>query len=78
MFGMSKRKSDKWFIKVRGSYLPNNWKGWLTYIPYAAYVLGIVVYVTMNNFDRLLAVFLVVPNWVAALAVMTWLARSKS
>ena len=45
----SKRHRNKWFIKVRGSYLPNNGKGWLTYIPYLAYLVGVLVFVLQND-----------------------------
>jgi len=75
---MKKHNHDVWFRKVRGSYLPCSWQGWLLYIPYTAYILGIVAYVTAHDYDKLLSVFLVVPNWVAALAVMTWIAKAKS
>lgn len=73
-----KHKSSAWFIKVRGSYLPCSWQGWSLYAIYAAYILGIVAYVVANNYDKLQAVFWVFPNWVAALVVMTWIAKAKS
>ena len=73
-----KKRNDAWFIKLRGSYLPCSWQGWALYAIYAAYILGIVAYVTVNHYDRLQAVFWVFPNWVAALVVMTWIAKAKS
>lgn len=73
-----KTKSQKWFRKVRGSYLPCSWQGGLLYAVYTAYILGVVAYVVANNYDKLQAVFWVFPNWVAALAVMTWIAQRKS
>ena len=76
---MNKHKqNNKWFIKLRGSYLPCSWQGWSLYAVYTAYVLAVVAYVVVNNYDRLQAVFWVFPNWVAALIVMTWIAQRKS
>lgn len=35
-----KNSKKKWFIKLRGSYLPDNLQGWLTYIPFVLLVAG--------------------------------------
>ncbi len=75
---MNKHKQNKWFIKVRGSYLPNSWQGWLTYIPYTVYVAAVLIYVIMHNTDLWQAAFVLIPNWIAALAIMTWVAKAKS
>lgn len=81
---MAKRKQKRtgrkgaWFTPLRGSYIPVSWQGWLTYIPFTAYLLysWFVAFAnTDNNFE---AVLWIVPNWVAATAVMTWLARATS
>jgi hypothetical protein len=74
----SSKKSSKWFIRIRGSYLPNNSRGWLTYLPYTLYLVGVLVYVYAKHYDTLLSVFIVVPNWVAAAAVMNWVAANHS
>lgn len=71
-------KKQTWFRPVRGSYLPNSWQGWLTYIPFAAYLAYswlVAFWYTGNN---LKAVLWIVPNWVAAAVVMTWVARRTS
>ncbi len=73
---MSKRKA--WYIKKRGSYLPNVWQGWLLYIPYVAYLVGVLVYVNVRNDTFWSAVFTAVPNLVVASVIMTWFARTKS
>lgn len=65
------------FVPVRDSYLPNNWLGWLTYLPFLAYLAFSLVYSWRNNTWEQ-AVLLIVPNWVAAAAVMTWIARRTS
>lgn len=73
-----KSKKDKWFIPVRGSYLPNNWKGWLTYLPFVAYLVFAVVFAWQATDNNAQAVLLVIPNWIAATAIMTWLAKKTS
>lgn len=73
-----KTKKDRWFIPVRGSYLPNNWKGWLTYLPFVAYLVYAVVFAAQYSDNNSQAVLLIVPNWIAATAVMTWLAKRTS
>ncbi|HUD10478.1 MAG TPA: hypothetical protein VMR28_02275 [Candidatus Saccharimonadales bacterium] len=75
------KKSAKhpiWFRKVRGSYLPANRQGWLTYIPYLAYLIGVLVFVLHGNYSFWLAVFIAVPNWVAASAILSWIAARRS
>ena len=73
-----KTKRKAWFIKVRGSYLPNNTAGWLTYIPYTAYLIGALVYVVSKHYDVWISLFILVPNWVAAAAVMHFVAAHTS
>lgn len=71
-------KTKKWFIKVRGSYLPASWQGWLTYIPYLAYNIGVLVFAIRRKDSVWLALFTVLPNWIAAAVTLTWVARRKS
>lgn len=71
-------KKDKWFKPVRGSYLPNNWKGWLTYLPFVAYLAFSVVFAWQYASNNGQAVLLIVPNWIAATAVITWVAKRTS
>ncbi|GAC1391693.1 MAG: hypothetical protein NVSMB46_05150 [Candidatus Saccharimonadales bacterium] len=67
-----------WFIVTRGSYLPCSLSGWLTYIPYTVYILGVLVYVFVHHEYIYRGLFIVVPNWVAAAAVMNYVASRKS
>jgi branched-subunit amino acid transport protein len=73
-----KSKKDKWFIPVRGSYLPNNWRGWLTYLPFTAYLVFSLIVGWQETNSHSLAVLYVVPNWVAAAAIMTLVAKRTS
>jgi hypothetical protein len=74
----SSKRNKQWFVKVRGSYLPNNWAGGLTYIPYLAYIIGVLVYVVGKGYDVWTSMFVLLPNWVAAVAIMNWIAARKS
>ena len=67
-----------WFIKVRGSYLPRSWQGWLLYIPYLAYMIGALIFVIKGNETFWQALFTLMPNWVVACVIMTWFARRTS
>jgi hypothetical protein len=73
-----KIKKDKWFIPVRGSYLPNNWKGWLTYLPFMAYLFFALVYGCRATNSTPEAILFIAPNWIGAAIVMTWLAKRTS
>lgn len=75
---LPKHKKGAWFVRVRGSYIPVSGKGWLTYIPYLAYLIYTVIVAfayTGNNFK---AVLWIIPNFVAAAVIMTWVAKQKS
>jgi uncharacterized membrane protein len=67
-----------WFKPLRHSYIACSYNGALTYIPYVAYL----VFSLLVPFDylshKVLAVLIVIPNWIIASQVMTWLAKSKS
>jgi hypothetical protein len=73
-----KAKPGAWFVPVRGSYLPASAIGWLTYIPFAGYLILSLVIAARDLSSIGVAILFVVPNWIAAAAVMTWLARQKS
>lgn len=73
-----KARPGAWFIPVRGSYLPASTPGWLTYIPYTAYLLFALIVGIRETNNFALAVLFIVPNWVAAIIVMTFIASKKS
>ena len=73
-----KLRQSKWFKQVRGSYIPVAWQGWLTYIPYVGF-LGASSWMVMHDaVSSVEAIIGVVPYWVSAVAVMTWIAKRKS
>jgi len=75
---MAKKRNQKWFKPVRGSYLPSSWQGWLCYLPYSAYLIFALVVGLQGTNTAAKAVLFILPNWVAAAAVMTWIAKHTS
>lgn len=64
-----------WFVAVRGSYLPNSWQAWLTYFPFVAYLVFALLYGLNHTDSTAQAILFIIPNWVAAAVIMTWVAK---
>ena len=84
MLMATKKKSNKssshahaWFKPIRGSYIPVHWKGWLTYIPYVAYLYFTYLLLVPNR-GVLETILFLVPYWVAGVLIMHWIAKQKS
>lgn len=75
---LPKLKKGVWFVPLRGSYLPYSWQAWLLYVPFTAYLVYTLIVAFAYTGNNLKAVLWVVPNWVAAAVVMTWIAKQKS
>lgn len=75
---LPKVKKGAWFVKLRGSYLPMTWQGRLTYIPYLGYLMAVLVFAAQTSENAMQFVMIIVPQWVAAVAIMTWIAARKS
>jgi hypothetical protein len=73
-----KKKRNIWFVPVRGSYLPASTAGWLTYIPFTAYLIFAAVAAHSAASTTSTAVLIMVPNWIAATAILTWVAKRTS
>jgi hypothetical protein len=73
-----KAKPGAWFVPVRGSYLPASAAGWWMYVPFVAYLVFSLVAGINETSSKAVAVLFVVPNWVAATVVMTYIAARKS
>ncbi|HET9173744.1 MAG TPA: hypothetical protein VFN56_00505 [Candidatus Saccharimonadales bacterium] len=73
-----KAKKGAWFVPVRGSYLPASWQGWASYIPFTAYLVFTLIAGWHDTHKTSTAILFIVPNWVAATAVMTWVAKRTS
>lgn len=72
------KKKGVWFVKVRGSYLPVSWQGWLTYVPFVIFLLTVLQASLKNEHSASDAFYIIFPQWVAAAVVMTWLAKQNS
>ncbi len=75
---VNKKKQNVWFKKIRGSYLPASTTGWLTYVPFIAYLCFAYTIGVKDTGSAALAILFIIPNWVAAVAVMTFIAARKS
>ncbi len=73
-----KIKKGAWFVAVRGSYIPVSSQGWLTYIPFVAYLVYSLIVAFAYTGNNWKAVLWIVPNWVAAAVVMTYVAKRTS
>lgn len=74
---MAKKKA-KWFIKVRGSYLPNSSQAWYLYIPYVSYLTFSFILAWDLDVSRVVRVYLVIVQWAFAAMFMTWIAHKHS
>lgn len=75
---LPKAKPGAWFVKVRGSYLPASWQGWLLYVPFIAFLVVVLVFAINSDESFAEVFFRVFPAWVAAAVVLTWIASNKS
>lgn len=73
-----KHQSKIWFRKVRGSYLPASWQGLGIYFIYLGFLITSYVYAYNNEETVLAVVFTLFPQWVAAVAVVHFLAAKKA
>jgi len=75
---MATKKKQPWFKKVRGSYLPCSWQGALTYVPFVAFLVTVLVAALRTQHSASDVFYMIFPQWVAAAVVMTWIASRKS
>lgn len=75
---MAKKRPNKWFVKVRGSYLPNSWQAWLLYVPFVSFLLTVLIAAVRTEHSASDMFYAIFPQWVAAAVVMTWIASQKS
>lgn len=75
---LPKTRRGAWFVPVRGSYLPASAAGWWTYAPFVAYLIASLIIGVRDESSPLLAFLFIIPNWIAAGAIMTYIAARKS
>lgn len=78
MFWKKKKSKNVWFTKVRGSYLPCSWQGWLLYIPFILFLFA-TLYLSFKGGRTVAGQFyFIFPQYVTALVVMHWIAARFS
>lgn len=76
---MAKKKKNKaWFIKIRGSYLPNNIYGALCYVPFVGIIIAFTIWQISLKLSVADSLFHLFVFYVAAGVIMTWFAASKT
>jgi hypothetical protein len=75
---LPKPRPGAWFVPVRWSYLPCTWQGWLTYVPFIAYLWLSFSYIGSISENWGQVSINLVPYWVAAAVVVQWFASHKS
>ena len=73
-----KAKPEAWFVPVRGSYLPVSAAGWWTYLPFTAYLVFSLFAGIEDTSSTAIAILFIAPNWIAATAILTYVAARKS
>jgi hypothetical protein len=73
-----KAKKGAWFVKVRGSYLPASWQGWLLYVPMIGLAVWLIVcaYNSADNIAHVFGAFILAIIGVGA--IFTVIAARKS
>lgn len=75
---LPKPRKGAWFIPLDWSYLPASWQGWLTYIPFIAYLAATFFIIDAGASSLASTLFAVLPYWVSGVVIMHWLASHKS
>ena len=75
---MFKKSHNVWFVKVRGSYLPCSWQGWLIYVPFVLFLVATMVLAFRGGRSNVGMLYFIFPQYVSALVVMHWLASRFS
>lgn len=71
-------KKDRWFIPVRGSYLPRSWQAWGLYVIACCYLIApLAVSIRENEALALQLVYFVAGLVIVGMA-LTWIAEKKS
>lgn len=72
------KKKNKWFKKIRGSYLPISWQAWALYVPFTIFLLTVLLAAVRSEHSVSDSLYMIFPQWVSAAVVLTWIANQKS
>jgi hypothetical protein len=73
-----KPKKGAWFVKIRGSYIPCSWQGWLLYVPFIAFLVTVMQATIRDAHSMSDALYQLFVYFVCAGVVMHWIASAKS
>lgn len=74
----SKKNNKAWFIKIRGSYLPNNLYGALTYIPFLGLIIAFTVWQINLKLSLATTLFHLFVFYVTTGVLMSYFASTKT
>lgn len=73
-----KKNKNIWFTRVRGSYLPCSWQGWLIYAGFVAFLFA-TFYLSFKGGRTLVGqLYFIFPQYVSAAVAVHWLASRFS
>lgn len=75
---MARKTKATWFRPVRGSFLPSSKAGYVVYAIFVGYVVFAMILGMNTTSSPGEAVLFIVPNWIAAATVITFIANRKS
>lgn len=58
--------------------MPNSWQGWLTYVPFVAYLVFVLIDVTRSDLSAKQAFYVAFPQFICAGVIMTYIAAKTS
>lgn len=73
-----KSKKKIWFTKVRGSYLPCSWQGWLLYVPFIAFLIATFYLSFKGGRTPAGQLYFIFPQYISAVVVIHWIASRFS
>lgn len=73
-----KASKNKWYIAIRGSYLPVSWQGWLLHLAFVLYAVTSAVVIVQHNSSIPFIAIQILAQLVAATVILTWVAQRKS
>ena len=73
-----KKKSHRWFIATRGSFLPCSWQGWSVYVGFLTYLVGAALIIAGHGGEAKYVAIEIAGQWMVATVVVTLFAQRRS
>jgi hypothetical protein len=75
---MKKRISNKWFVRMRGSYLPCSWQAWACYLVAVLYLSIAFAYIDDVTDNVGWIIFHGLKELIVVGIILTWIAQQRS